>query len=50
MRRDPFFDAKFVKDDRGEFHVRMGWNFNKWILDRVADIPKAGSPDWARAA
>jgi hypothetical protein len=43
---DDFYAAKF--DDDG--NVRPGWNFNAWILDRSADIPKTGSPDLAAFA
>jgi hypothetical protein len=45
MRRDPFFDAKFVKDENGEFYVRMGWDSYKWIGDQVADVPRTCNPD-----
>jgi hypothetical protein len=49
--RDAYWDAKFtVRSDAPglrtatDYEVVSGWNFDKFILDRVADIPKTASP------
>jgi hypothetical protein len=51
--RDSYFEDKFVKDERGEFHVRPHWSFDFWIMQRTAKWHRTPSPDsahFARAA
>lgn len=42
--RDDYWHHKFWKDQDGVLCVRPGWNFNSFIMARVAGIPKTPSP------
>ena len=38
--RDAFWLSKFDRSG----NVRAGWSFERWIIDRVAGVPKTPSP------